>query len=64
MCLYLVGGPTHVLVRHTSLLAAELINPERGMMEPQCYELVPCPNQLRIKGSFTEQEQGADSNVF
>lgn len=58
MCLDLAGGPAHVLVRRTSLLPASPINAKRRMVEPQCYELVPCPNQLRVKESFTERDQG------
>ena len=64
MCLDLAGGPKHVLVRRTSLLPANLNHPKRRMEEPQRYELVPCPNQLRVKESFTERDQGAESDIF
>ena len=64
MCLDLAGGPAHVLVRRTSLLPASPINAKRRMVEPQCYELVPCPNQLRVKESFTDRDQGTESDVF
>ena len=64
MCLDLVGGPTHVLVRRTSLLSASPTNSRSRMEEPQCYELVPCPNQLRVKGSFSERDQGTESDIF
>ena len=64
MCLDLAGGPAHVLVRRTSLLPVSPINAKRRMVEPQCYELVPCPNQLRVKENFTDRDQGTESDVF
>ena len=64
MCLDLAGGPTHALVRRTSLSPASPINSKRRMVERQCYELVPCPNQLRVKESFTERNQGTERDVF
>lgn len=64
MCLDLVGGPTHVLVRRTNLLSASPTNSRSRMVEPQCYELIPCPNQLRVKESFSERDQGTESDIF
>ena len=64
MCLDLVGGPAHVLVRRTSLLSACFTSSKRRMVEPQRYELVPCPNQLRVKESFSKQDQGTESDIF
>ena len=64
MCLHLAEGPTHVLVCRTSLLPANFINSKRRIVEPQYYELVPCPNQLRVKESFTERDQGTEGDVF
>ena len=54
MCLDLSGGPMHVLVRHLSL----------ANLEQQYYKLVPFPNQLRVKESFIERDQGTESDVF
>ena len=34
------------------------------MVQPQCYEFVPCPNQSRVKESSTERDQGAESDIF
>ena len=34
------------------------------IVEPLCYELVPCPNQLRVKESFTERDQRTEGDVF
>ncbi|XP_078364137.1 uncharacterized protein LOC144648470 [Oculina patagonica] len=64
MCLNLVGSPAHVLVRRTSLLSTRLASSKKRMVEPQRYELVPCPNQLRVKESFTERDQDAESDIF
>ena len=64
MCLDLAGGPAHVLVRRASLLPVSPINAKRRMVEPQCYEFVPCPNQLQVKDSFTERDRGTESDVF
>ena len=64
MCLDLAGGPTHVLVRCTSLLPANFIDSKRRIVEPQYYELVPCLNHIRVKESFTERDQGTEGNVF
>ena len=64
MCLDHVGGPAHVLVRRTNVLLTSLTNPRRRMVQLQCYEFVPCPNQSRVKESFTERDQGAESDIF
>ena len=64
MCLDLAGGPTHVLVRRTNLVPANFINSRRRIVEPQYYEFVPCPNQLRVKESFTERDRGTEGDVF
>jgi len=64
MCLDFAGGPTHVLVRRTSLSVANLDHSKRRMVIPQCYELVPCPKQLQVKESFTDRDQGTESDVF
>lgn len=34
------------------------------MVQLQCYELIPRPNQLRVKDSFTKQDQGVESDIF
>ncbi|XP_015756454.1 PREDICTED: uncharacterized protein LOC107335914 [Acropora digitifera] len=64
MCLDLAGGPTHALVRRTSLLPGNFINSKRRIVEPQYYELVPCPKQLRVKESFNERDQGTEGDIF
>ena len=53
-----------MLVRHTSLLTANPINLGRRVAQPERYELVPCPNRLRVKESFAEWEQGAENDIF
>lgn len=64
MCLDLVGGPTHMFILRTNLLLASLTSPRRRMVQLQCYELIPRPNQLRVKDSFTKQDQGVESDIF
>ena len=64
MCLDLVGGPVHMLICCTNLLSAGLTSPRRRMVQLQCDKLIPRPNQLRVKESFTEQDQGAESDIF
>lgn len=64
MCLDLIGGPTHMFIRRTNLLLASLTSPKRRMVQLQCYELIPRPNQLRVKDSFTKQDQGVESDIF
>ena len=61
MCLDLVGGPVHVRVCRTSLLAAD---PGEKSMETNNYEFLPCPNQFTVKESFLEQKRDITDNVF
>ena len=64
MCLYIVGGPAHVLACRTSLLSANNREPWEKHMEPARYELVPCLNQFRIKESFSERREDPENDIF
>ena len=64
MCLDIVGGPAHVLACRTSLLSANNGEPWKKHMEPEHYELIPCPNQFRIKESFSERREDPENDIF
>ena len=64
MRLDIVEGPAHVLAYHTSLLSANNGEPWEKYMEPEHYELVPRPNQLRIKESFSERREDPENDIF
>ena len=64
MCLDIVGGPAHVLACRTSLLSAKNGEPWEKHMEPARYELGPCPNQLRIKESFSERREDPENDIL
>ena len=64
MCLDIIGGPAHELTYRTSLLAVNSREPWEKSMEPECYELVPCPNQFQIKESLMEPQGDPENDVF
>lgn len=39
-------------------------NGQPRVVQPERYELVPCPNRLRVKESFAEWEQGVENDIF
>ena len=64
MCLDIVGGRAHVLACRTSLLSANNGEPWKKHMEPEHYELIPCPNQFRIKESLPERRGDPENDIF
>ena len=53
-----------MLACFTSLLSANNGDPWENHMESERYELVPCLNQLRIKGSFSERREDSENDMF
>ena len=58
MCLDFTSGPAHVLTRLTSLSNVTEKEPET---ESRIYELVPCPNQIKVTDPLLER---ATDNIF